>query len=1119
MDQRLCWYKNMEEMVPPSYFLGILNVLTQPMIRAAAHLLRGVMRLFLDRRIVWMAFFLGISGMGYSQGVMNKPLTLNLQQVSLKAAIDTIASQSGVTFVYTTTLVDKRTLVTIQVQQQPLQTILDILLRPRGITYELPEGSVHAEETHIVLKQASTKVSGHVLNVTQEPVPGANVIILGTSQGVTTDANGYYKIAADSADALVFSFIGLATQEIPVGNQQTIDVTLKEDVTNLNELVVSAGYWQVSKWQNTGSIVKVSADEIARQSMSNPLLALAGKMPGVFVEQQSGVPASSVNLQIRGSNSVRLDGNYPLYLVDGVPYPSVAIAGTVGQEIIPGANQLNMINPQDIASIEVLKDADATAIYGSRGANGVVLITLKHGEPGKTTFDVNLYSGVGRVGHFVDLLNTSQYVMMREEAFENDNRTNQASDYDLNGTWTKERYTDWQKKLLGGTAHHVNAQVSASGGNEHTQFLISSNYWEESTVYPGDFNFQRGTTHLTLHHTTRNNKFKTNLSTLFSMAENKLPSQDLTNDAITLPPNAPRVYDGNGDLNWHDGSWENPMAKTKSPYEAETYLWTLHTSFAYQLMDPLTVKMSIGYSSITDDNAINKPVWAKNPYSSSALNSSTSVGHNDTRNWIIEPQAEYSRSFPSGKLAVSLGATWQDSKRAANQLDGYSTSGEALFDNIHEADFFEETARTYIRYRYAGIFLRANYNLFDKYILNLTGRRDGSSRFGAGNRFANFGAVGAAWIFSEEPWLNHWRFLTFGKWRTSYGITGNDQIGDYRYLDTYGWTDQSYLNPALIPVRLANPKYAWEENRKFETALELEFWKSRVALSVAWYHHYSTNQLISLPLPYTTGFTVVQSNLPVVIENMGLEVDLEATLVTTEHLSWKAGVNLTIPRSNVSPFPYLAELSAYSERFEVNQPYNILKLYHVIGVDKNTGVYEVRDVNDDGSYSSEDKTVYANVGPKLYGGINTEMAYKRWTLNILMQVTFKESYGLQGYYDVPGAELENQPVGVLKRWQEPGDDTRYMKFSTSTVAGLYDKWQESDAALADLSFLRLRNVSLSWKLPARWREKLKLQQSNVYIRGYNVFTITSYKGFDPEIGNPNVLPLLQLFSVGLQVKF
>ena len=399
------------------------------------------------------------------------------------------------------------------------------------------------------------------------PITGVNVILLGQNNGTFTDGEGKYRIMASPADTLVFTYLGYKTVTMAVENRTQINVKLQEEATALQEVEVNAGYYTVKERERTGSIGRVTAVEIEKQPVSNPLAAMQGHLTGVNIVQATGVPGGGYTIEIRGKNFIN-GGTDPLFIVDGVPFSSQSLgAADISVDINRGnISPLNAINPADIENIEVLKDADATAIYGSRGANGVVLITTKKGKVGKTRVMANISSTLGEVAHFIDLMDTEQYLETRREAILNDEfgsyLENPAFDFvwpDLK-TWNQNRYTDWQKELIGGTAYRNNMQLSVSGGSAQTQFLISGAHLKETTVFPGDFNYKKTTVHSTINHRSKDERFTIDLSTIYTLENNSLPRTDLTNKAYSIEPNAPALHDAGGQINWENNTFDNPLA-------------------------------------------------------------------------------------------------------------------------------------------------------------------------------------------------------------------------------------------------------------------------------------------------------------------------------------------------------------------------------------------------------------------------------------------------------------------------------------------------------------------------------------------------------------------------------
>lgn len=964
-------------------------------------------------------------------------------------------------------------------------------------------------------------VSG-VISDALGPLPGVMVSVKGTSLSVSSDENGKYAIAAGPSDVLVFSFVGFRTIEVPVSGRSFVAALLVEDATQLQELEINAGYYTVKDKERTGSIARITATDIETQPVTNVLATMQGRMAGVNITQATGVPGGGFDIRIRGLNSLRATGNAPLYLIDGVPYASQAIGNLQTSTVLPAASSpLNSINPADIQSIEVLKDADATAIYGSRGANGVVLITTKKGKAGKTTYSASLRSGMGRVTRFSELMHTPEYIQMREEAYANDGEAEYPFNaYDINGTWDRSRYTDWQEELLGGTAQLAQASVSVSGGSEQTQVLLSGNYNRETTVFPGDFRYNKANVYSNVSHRSTDGKFKLALSASYTTQENDQPGTDLTLEARRLAPNAPALYNPDGTLNWENGTWDNPLRNTEGKFRTKTGDLIANAILSWDIWKGIAFRTSMGFTDLSHEESRTYPSTIYNP--SYGVGAEYSSGYNsqaDRHSWIIEPQLNWSYSFGKWDTAVLGGLTFQ--KQSSNQIlqSGSGFSSNALIDNLAAATTKNILSDEQSIYKYQAVYGRFNISYDQRYILNLTGRRDGSSRFGPEKRFANFGAAGLAWIFSNESLLKDSSIISLWKLRASYGSSGNDQIGDYQYLDTYSSIGTGYNGViGLKPTRLFNDRFGWENNDKLELALETGLWKDRIFFTLAWYENRSSNQLVGVPLPGTTGFTSIQDNLGATVQNKGVEFTLRTTNFQSKDFSWITSFNISASKNKLLEFPEL-EGSTYRNQFVIGQPTNISLLYIFKGVNPQTGVYEFEDVNGDGQITAQDDRKFAaDFNPQYFGGLQNQITYKGVALDFLFQFVKQKNWNESYLSDMPGM-MANQPRNVVNRWQQPGDAAPFQQYSTglqSDVFEAYLRHSESTAAYSDASFIRLKNVALSYTLPPQWIAGI---QCRLTLEGQNLWTITSYKGADPEFGTAGFLPPLKMITTGIQITY
>ena len=952
-------------------------------------------------------------------------------------------------------------------------------------------------------------------------LPGVTVSVEGKSTATITDYQGKYTITATASDILVFSFIGYTTLNTPIAGRTVVSVHLQEDATQLQEVRVNAGYYSVKESERTGSIARITAKDIETQPVTNVLAAMQGRMAGVNITQSSGIAGSGFDIKIRGQNSLRTDGNAPLYIIDGVPYAADAIGVSYTATVMPlPTSPLNNFNPSDIESIEILKDADATAIYGSRGANGVVLLTTKKGKAGKTTFSVNMNQGIANVTRFAEFMDTKQYLEMRREAFTNDKITvYPPSAYDVNGTWDENRYTNWQKKLTGETAQITNVQTAISGGSELNQFLISANYSKETTVFPGDFNYQKGNVRVNLNNTSDNKRFKTTFAAGYTLQDNNQPAKDYTNESKIIAPNAPALYDEEGNLNWENSTFNNPLRILEGDFLGKTYDLVANLGLSYSLLPNLVLKSNFGFTDLrhqessSQPSTIYDPAWEVGPEYSLI-----SQGNTTRQSWIVEPQITYTEKLRNDLiLDVIIGSTfqYQTDHQQIQRASGFTSN--ALINNLAAASKVIVDIDDQSEYKYQAFFGRVNLNWKKKYIINLTGRRDGSSRFGPGKQFANFGAIGAAWLFGEEAILTN-SIISFGKLRASYGITGSDQIGNYQFLNTYSATGGNYDGViGLLPTRLFNNNFAWETNRKFEIAMEMGFLKDKIFLTLASFNNLSSSQLVGTPLPGTTGFTSIQANLDATVQNSGIEMTLRTQNLETKKFSWTTSFNATVLKNKLVSFPDL-EASTYRNQFAVGSPLNIQKRFHFEGVNPETGLYQFKDVNEDGKITADaDKTVLVDLNPEFYGGMQNQISYKNWQLDFLFQFVKQQKINTAAI-GVPGT-MSNQSTALLDRWQAPGDQATHQRFTSGLNAAAMtaqSNYFNSDANVTDASFIRLKNIALSYNLPKSW---LASNSCKITIEGQNLLLFTPYKGADPEFIYVSSLPPLKIITAGIQLIF
>lgn len=1115
-----------------------------------------------------------------SAHVRSQKVSLSEQNATLEKVFTAIEKQSGYAFFYNISLLQNAKPVTVYMENAALIDVLEFIFKEQPFVYSVINKNIVVREKKVTKNPGQSfaqPLSGRVLDANGSPIPGASILVKGGgSGGVVTDNSGRFTIDVNNESVLVVSSVGYLGLSVKItdiekgnfnavivsnerqpagpGNEGSENMPVSSAISSVRVLpdanavinlvftllprisleqavTVSTGYYSTSRRLSTGSISKITAKEIALQPVGNPLQALQGRMPGVQVFQNNGVPGGALTILIRGRNSLRNNVSDPLYVIDGVPFSPVPMASgnLFGANRTPTvlSNPLNSISIQDIEHIEVLKDADATTIYGSRGANGVVLITTKKGKPGSMKLEADVSAGISTLERRMDLMNTAQYLEMRKEAFSNDGVIPTASNFREYFRWDTTRYTDWQDVLLGNSAGMYNMQLSIAGGSVHTRYRIAGGIRRENTVFPGDNYNSKANLSFSLQHTTDDRRFTAALTANYVADENNLPSTDLTYAALTLPPNAPELYDENGGLNWESSTWTNPLSYLLQKYSLKNKNLVSNITLSYKMLPDLQVKTNMGLNRITTNEFTSMPLSSLRPSSRPAYQATSQFNTASHDTWIVEPQLDYQLKFSGHRLTVLAGTTFQQSIRERMVLTATNFSNEGLMENINAATTVTPNATEHSLYRFASVFGRINYELKEQFLLNLSGRQDWSSRFAPGNKHAIFYSVGAAWLFSNMDFMKPYRQLfSHGKLRVSYGTSGSDLIGDYNYLDTYEPNNASYLGVrGISPTRLLNPGYGWEENRKFEASVELGFWQDKLFFTAAFFNNRTSRQLIGYALPPTTGFINITSNFPATVQNSGWEFQLSADIVNKATFRWQVSANLSLPENKLLAFPGIAN-TPYDFDYTVGQSLFLRKKYVYAGVDPQTGRYlfeEAATGNKVFSPAQRDRQGKKVVAQTLYGGWQNSIKWGRFNVDFLFQFVKQQGDNYLSYlaygFNNPGM-LGNQPVFVLNRWQKPGDITDIQRFSQS-YDEVYDSYStaqfSSDKTISDASFIRLKNVAVSYELPASFARKVLLKNVVFYAQAQNLLTITNYAGLDPESQLITSLPPLRTIAGGIKI--
>lgn len=1068
--------------------------------------------------ILHLLFLFVLLHLGHS-GAAQGRVSISADHADIFTVLKSIEEQTGYHFWAEDGALALAKPVTLQVGSVSLSKALELTFQDQPLTYKIVDRI-------IVIKRAGPSpgltLTGIVL-AGAEPLENASVVVLQTQKGTATNHRGIFRLdAVSKGSTLAISCVGFQSQQLTVHTDSPVTVILTSAEKQLDAPVIVA-YGVSSQRTSTAHINTMSSVQVDRQPVSNALLAIEGVLPGIFVQQVTGTTGGQMNVQIGGRNSIA-SGNDPLYIIDGIPFPSTSLVQT--GYIINQGSPLQFLAPQDIEAITVLKDAMSTAIYGSRGAGGVVLITTRKPKAGEGTgFAITSTAGASTICRRMPLLTTSPYLQMRHEAFANDQATpDPAADFDMLA-WDTTRNTDWQKTLIGRIAPQREERLSFHRSGTHLRVQASAGYKKEGTVMPGDFHTERATAHGSLVYQSPNNRLTLALSLNASRLHYLLPTDDPTINAITLPPDGPPGYLEDGSYNWTPG-YNNPFATLANIYKASGSTFNGTAQLAYALWPGLRLKLNMGGTTevLTEKNP--KPVNAINP-AYGITSGSTSFADAHIQSWTMEPMLEYSHLYNDLKIVLLAGGTFHRTVNT-NLLQlatGYTDPTQ--LESIGAAAAVDTLTNQYFDYRYVSVYGRARLELKGRYIAELTGRRDGSSRFGPNKQFATFGAAGLAWIMSSEPW---WKdrlgILSFAKLGLTYGSTGNDEIGDYQYQTR--WINVRYPyggQQALVPQQLNNGDYSWELSKRLNVSFDVGLLKDRVQFSATYYRSQTTQTLLTVPISSVTGFQSLTANTGAAITNRSWEFTANATILNEASLQWTMYFNLTIPKNRLVRLPEIG-LTTYQNYLEVGKSLGVFKAYHYLGVDGATGTYLFKDIDHDGQISyPNDLAANKSLDQSFYGGLGTGLSYKNLSLHLLFQCVKQSGFNYLALSSYPPGSIGNQPKWVFSRWTTPGQQASIQKFTQeqqSAATAAFFNLISSDAIISDASYLRMKNIVLEYIRPIKRKHVKAPLQARFFFQILNLFTITQYKGVDPETlsGTSQAwLPPLRSYLIGTELKF
>ncbi|MDR1370661.1 MAG: TonB-dependent receptor [Dysgonamonadaceae bacterium] len=1029
-------------------------------------------------------------------------------------------------------------------------------------------------------------VSGIVTDESGMSIPGVNVVVKGTSNGVITDLEGKYSIGnIEGSSVLFFSYMGYASVEVPVGNKTVVNVVLKEDTRSLDEIVV-VGYGTQRKKDLTGSIVSISGEDLGEMPALSFDQALQGKVPGAQITQTTGAPGGNVNIIVRGISSIT-GGNSPLYVVDGFPvgtggggsdlssfsvnsYTSANMAGNTANKI----NPLSSINPNDIESIEVLKDASATAIYGSRGANGVVIITTKKGKAGKASIDLTASYGIQQVAKTIEVMNPRDFAEFVAEGRDNawiaanpsKNQASDPNDVRSSSTWVRESFrnpsalplegTDWQDVIFR-LAPVQNYQLTATGGTDKIKYLISGGYYGQDGIVIGS-NYERFSIRSNIDiQLTNRIKLGSIISANygqgdFARTEGHLQHRSIIQCALASSP-ALAVYDedGNPQNELTDPMGvpvENPINITRYFSDKRNQTDVLTNNFLdVMIIDGLTFRTSIGVNFSTSQTKL----WKSSQIAAgqSTTSPATAAVHNwKNFNWLNENTLNY-RKLLADTHDVNIVGGLTVQKDNVNFLSAGATDFPTDYVTYISAGTVNVGGNSNSEWSLVSLLARANYVYDGKYMLTATVRRDGSSRFGSKNKWGTFPSVSVGYRVSEESFMKPVTFISNLKLRISYGESGNNLIGNYAHIGLLGssnYVDNNAILPGLVTSSMSNDALTWEKSKQVNLGLDLGLFNDRISLVADFYRDYKTDLLLAVQLPAASGFGSSTQNIGE-IENKGVEIGLNTENILSKDFQWSTNFNISANRNEVKKLATEgARITNSVYITQVGEPISSFYLMNVLGVFQNEadvksghplqhpqtqpGDLKFEDVDGNGTITSNDKKIVGSPWPDFIWGLGNVFRYK----NLSLSAYITGSQGAQTYMNVGetlinSAGVQNQLTMVNRRWKsesDPGDGLVPRAIRSNTFLGM----QPSSRLLFDASYVRIKDITLSYDFPQSITRHIFMKGLNAYFNVSNLYTFTDYPGYDPEASSTGdavtkagfdegVYPLARTYTLGLKVSF
>ncbi|MFC6194170.1 TonB-dependent receptor [Dyadobacter subterraneus] len=1094
------------------------------------------MRITATQFILALLFFSsGYAHESYGQTLLSQKISINANGSEVKKVLNQVEKQVDVRFVFSSKLIQSGRKVNVTAQNKPLYEVLDNILTPLGLQYELSGKIIilkrmdNLPEPQLPVKSNAPKkiVTGKVLDEAGLGLPGVSVVLKGTQAGSTTDVDGKFQLEVGddiaSKAVLVFSFVGFKTQEIVLGSQSALTVNMALEDKSLQEIVV-IGYGQVKKSDLTGSVASIKSGEINAYPATTMVQSLAGRAAGVYVSQNTGAPGSSISVRVRGTNSIQ-GSNEPLYVVDGFPY----------------SGNPTLLNNADIESIEVLKDASATAIYGSRGANGVVLITTKRGKTGRINVEYDGYYGVQKIRKKLDLMDATQYAQFYNEQAANDGLAPHFTQDQIAGFG---KGTDWQDQVFQ-SAPVQNHSISVNGGSEKTRFSVSGSNFNQDGIVIGS-NYKRNSLRFNIN-SDLGKKFKLDVNSVLSRIDSDRKNSEKGNRGGSLfsaalsgyPTVAPYKTDGTlsnlGETySWGSNAIVNPLNFINEQTEhIQSNKVLANAAVTFEPIPGLILKTLGGIES-TDDRT--------NGYTTNRfVNSKGSAFINTQRvsSLLSENTASYRKEFGKHSISAVAGFTYQDYTSTA-----LNASGSGFISNTQESYDIGAAATqgipvsNYSKWSLMSYLGRVNYTFNNKVLATVSFRADGSSRYSEGQKWGYFPSAALAWRLAEEDFIKKIPFISDLKIRAGYGQTGNTAINPYQTLNQLSSSLVVFgdaLTTAYSPSsRLAGP-LKWETTAQTDAGIDFSILNNRFSFTADYYIKNTRDLLNNVQLPSSLGYTYTIQNIGK-IQNKGFEFSANAKVLQGD-FKWDLSGNISFNKNKVVKLYGGNDILGDAINISVvNDNINILREGESLGSfygyvskgydEKGMVVYE--DFNNNGVRDAGDKKIIGNPNPKFTYGLSSNMSYKNFDLSIFVQGSQgNDIFNLSAVNQTNDyGQALNMPKDVFEdHWTPTNTNAKYPVIKTSSQPQVSDRFIENG------SFLRFKNIQLSYNVPVSKLNIKWMTHAQIYVSAQNLFTITKYSWYDPEInsyGGSNsilqgidhyVYPVAKTTTVGIRVGF